>query len=375
MPSVRVVDLRRQAGYPLSAPLLAELAAVEERGGRAVLLLNRRGISGAIHCRACGVSRRCRSCDVTLTLHRDGRCTAITADTPKRFLNSAPSVARSSWPGSGGNAAARGRARASRAGARADPARRRHDGARSAPRRARAVHECTGGGADRDADGGKGTSLPRVEVAAVVDADTGLAFPDFRAEERTFQLVTQLAGRSGRDAPGKVLVQTFQPDAMPFAFAIRHDVAGFLARELARREELSLPTFFSILFHSSSRDLTRRCHPGVARAPGRARDPEARLRAGSAPPSAWPPSRAAPGEDGLSARLRDPCRGGAGAPRRRCVATGCPPSSTSIRSRPSGPGRNGHGRFGQLRWLRGLAYIGEIHLFRRKTDEAIPVPL
>src|SRR5262245_14645317 len=73
MPTVRIVDLRREAGYPLSAPLLAELAAVEERGGRAILLLNRRGVSGAIHCRACGVSRRCRSCDVALTLHRDER--------------------------------------------------------------------------------------------------------------------------------------------------------------------------------------------------------------------------------------------------------------------------------------------------------------
>jgi primosomal protein N' (replication factor Y) len=77
----------------------------------------------------------------------------------------------------------------------------------------------------------------------VVDADAGLAFPDFRAEERTFQLVTQLAGRSGRDAPGRVIVQTFQPDATPFAFAARHDVSGFLAHELARREELSYPPF------------------------------------------------------------------------------------------------------------------------------------
>jgi len=80
-------------------------------------------------------------------------------------------------------------------------------------------------------------------VAAVVDADTGLAFPDFRAEERTFQLVTQLAGRSGRDAPGTVVVQTFQPDATPLTYAARHDVAGFLAYELARREELSYPPF------------------------------------------------------------------------------------------------------------------------------------
>jgi primosomal protein N' (replication factor Y) len=89
----------------------------------------------------------------------------------------------------------------------------------------------------------KGHHFPGVAVAAVVDADTGLAFPDFRAEERTFQLVTQLAGRSGRDAPGVVYVQTFQPDATPFAFAARHDVAGFLAGELARREELDYPPF------------------------------------------------------------------------------------------------------------------------------------
>jgi primosomal protein N' (replication factor Y) len=89
----------------------------------------------------------------------------------------------------------------------------------------------------------KGHHFPGVEVAAVVDADAGLAFPDFRSEERTFQLVTQLAGRSGRDAPGKVIVQTFQPDATPFTFAIRHDVAGFLAQELARREELGYPPF------------------------------------------------------------------------------------------------------------------------------------
>jgi primosomal protein N' (replication factor Y) len=93
----------------------------------------------------------------------------------------------------------------------------------------------------------KGHHFPGVSIAAVVDADAGLSFPDFRSEERTFQLVTQLAGRSGRDAPGKVIVQTFQPDAVPFAYALRHDVAGFLARELARREELGYPPFLNLV--------------------------------------------------------------------------------------------------------------------------------
>jgi len=89
----------------------------------------------------------------------------------------------------------------------------------------------------------KGHHFAGVELAAVIDADTGLGMPDFRAEERTFQLITQLAGRSGRDAPGRVLVQTFQPDARPLALAANHDVPRFLADELARRRELGYPPF------------------------------------------------------------------------------------------------------------------------------------
>src|SRR4249919_4083499 len=71
LPPVRVVDLRREAGYPLSAPLLAELGKIAEGGGKAILLLNRRGLAPAIHCRACGETRRCPNCDVALVLHRD----------------------------------------------------------------------------------------------------------------------------------------------------------------------------------------------------------------------------------------------------------------------------------------------------------------
>jgi primosomal protein N' (replication factor Y) len=89
----------------------------------------------------------------------------------------------------------------------------------------------------------KGHHFAGVALAAVVDADTGLAMPDFRAEERTFQLLTQLAGRSGRDAPGRVLVQTFQPDARPIVHAARHDVGRFLTEELERRRELGYPPF------------------------------------------------------------------------------------------------------------------------------------
>jgi primosomal protein N' (replication factor Y) len=94
----------------------------------------------------------------------------------------------------------------------------------------------------------KGHHFAGVELAAVIDADTSLAMPDFRAEERTFQLITQLAGRSGRDAQdqgggGRVLVQTFQPDARPIVYAARHDVTRFLTEEIERRRELGYPPF------------------------------------------------------------------------------------------------------------------------------------
>jgi primosomal protein N' (replication factor Y) len=89
----------------------------------------------------------------------------------------------------------------------------------------------------------KGHHFSGVALAAVVDADTGLGMPDFRAEERTFQLLTQLAGRSGRDAPGRVLVQTFQPDSRAIELAARHDVTRFLDGELERRRALRYPPF------------------------------------------------------------------------------------------------------------------------------------
>ncbi len=245
MPTVRIVDLRREAGYPLSAPLLAELAAVEEKGGRAILLLNRRGVSGAIHCRACGVSRRCRSCDVALTLHRDERLhchhCGYTEELPARCPECGSVELARVGAGTQRLEAELERRVPGLERIRLDADTASKPGAlRGALTRFASARSTALIGTQMVA---KGHHFPGVAVAAVVDADTGLAFPDFRAEERTFQLVTQLAGRSGRDAPGKVLVQTFQPDATPLTFAARHDVAGFLAQELARRKELAYPPY------------------------------------------------------------------------------------------------------------------------------------
>ncbi|HEU4973018.1 MAG TPA: primosomal protein N', partial [Gaiellaceae bacterium] len=245
MPTVKLVDLRREAGYPLSAPLLADLSTVAERGARAILLLNRRGISGAVHCRSCGTTRRCRSCDIALTLHDDSRLhchhCGYTTDMPAACPECGSVELARIGAGTQRLEAELARRVPGLERIRLDADTASRPGAlREALERFTSARSAALIGTQMVA---KGHHFPGVEVAAVVDADAGLAFPDFRAEERTFQLVTQLAGRSGRDAPGRVIVQTFQPDATPFAFAMRHDVGGFLAQELERREELAYPPF------------------------------------------------------------------------------------------------------------------------------------
>jgi primosomal protein N' (replication factor Y) (superfamily II helicase) len=245
MPSVKIVDLRREAGYPLSAPLLAELGRIAEHGGKAILLLNRRGLVPAIHCRACGLSRRCELCDVSLTLHKDQLLHCHHCGYSEAVPEACPSCGSSELARIG---AGTQRLEAELEKRVPELMRIRLDADTAA--KPGALREALDRfvASDRVVLVGtqmvaKGHHFPGVSLAAVVDADTGLALPDFRADERTFQLVTQLAGRSGRDAPGKVIVQTFQPDATPLRYAARHDVAGFLTEELARRRELGYPPF------------------------------------------------------------------------------------------------------------------------------------
>jgi primosomal protein N' (replication factor Y) len=245
MPSVRIVDLRREAGYPLSAPLLAALGTISEVGGKAILLLNRRGLVPALHCRACGASRRCERCDVSLTVHADGRLHCHHCGHSEPVPEACPACGSIELARIGA-----GTQRLERELERHVPEleRIRLDADTTAERGALQDALERFVAADRVVLIGtqmvaKGHHFPGVTLAAVVDADTGMALPDFRAGERTFQLVTQLAGRSGRDAPGRVLVQSFQPDAAPLVFAARHDVAGFLAEELERRRGLGFPPF------------------------------------------------------------------------------------------------------------------------------------
>jgi len=245
LPPVKIVDLRRERAYPLSSPLLAELGAVAEHGGKAILLLNRRGVAPALHCRACGTTIRCVNCDVSLVLHAEGalRCHHCGWSIP----------APSTCPACGAVDVARlgaGTQRLERELETHVPELERFRLDADAVARPGAAAETLAGfaAAERAVLVGtqmvaKGHHFEGVALAAVVDADLGMGLPDFRAEERTFQLLTQLAGRSGRDAPGRVIVQTFQPDARAVRLAARHDVEEFMAGELEWRRVLGYPPF------------------------------------------------------------------------------------------------------------------------------------
>jgi primosomal protein N' (replication factor Y) (superfamily II helicase) len=206
-------------------------------------------VAPALHCRACGVTRRCPNCDVALVLHRDEllHCHHCA------FVEPTPTVC----PECGSVELARigaGTQRLERELEERVPEleRFRLDADAVAERGALTDTLRRFAAADRAVLVGtqivaKGHHFRGVSLAAVIDADTGMSVPDFRAEERTFQLVTQLAGRSGRGAPGRVLVQSFQPESRAVALAARHDVEGFLAGELARRKELGYPPFRHIV--------------------------------------------------------------------------------------------------------------------------------
>jgi primosomal protein N' (replication factor Y) (superfamily II helicase) len=245
LPPVRIVDLRREAGYPLSAPLLAGLGEIAEKGGKAILLLNRRGIAPALHCRACGTTFRCPDCDVALVLHRDEMLRCHHCGHAEPSPSECPACASVELARIGAGTQRLERELSEKVPEleliRLDADTTAHpEELADALRRFRDADRAVLLGTQMVA---KGHHFAGVALAAVVDADTGLGLPDLRAEERTFQLVTQLAGRSGRDAPGRVIVQTFQPDARPLALAARHDVPRFLADELERRRQLGYPPF------------------------------------------------------------------------------------------------------------------------------------
>jgi primosomal protein N' (replication factor Y) (superfamily II helicase) len=249
LPEVELVDLRTFRPDPdsaLTAPLAAAIEATLAAGEQVILFLNRRGFATFVVCVSCGTSFRCPNCAVSLTYHQAGdwlRChycghaehTPIDCakcptakGTIRRFglgTERIEAALRTRWP-------------------KARVARLDRDTAAG-----RGIEDILRKVAAREVDiligtqmVTKGHDFPGVTLVGVLSADSALSLPDFRAAERTFQLLTQVAGRAGRgDRPGRVLVQTYTPEHPSVACARTHDYKAFYASEVATRAELLYP--------------------------------------------------------------------------------------------------------------------------------------
>jgi primosomal protein N' (replication factor Y) (superfamily II helicase) len=237
LPPVEVVDMR-QAGRALH-PRTHE-ALVDAR--KAIVLLNRRGWSNFLTCRSCGQAWECPSCDVTLVMHRADGLLAC-----HHCGHREPVPSRCDACGS--VSIARHGTGTERLEAELDGPVFRLDADVGEPARVLAAFEAAPRGVLVGTQMvAKGHDFPDVELGVVLDADATLRFPDFRAEERTFALVTQLAGRAGRGAAGgRVLVQTLAPEAPSIRLAARHDADAFVAGELERRRALRYPPFSTLI--------------------------------------------------------------------------------------------------------------------------------
>jgi primosomal protein N' (replication factor Y) len=256
LPDVSTIDLRtttqdRHQRGAISRQLHQQMTLALRDGGQVILLLNRRGYATSIQCPGCGEPVRCTSCDISLTLHREAnqaichycdytipapdRCPAC-GSTGIRFsgfgTEKLEREVRSRFP-------------------RTTILRMDSDSMQKPGSHEQALARFRSGevqillGTQMIA---KGLDFPNVTLVGVINADTSLHFPDFRAAERTFQLVTQVAGRTGRgERGGLVLVQTYSPEHPAIQAAIRHDYAAFARQELPVRREFHYPPSAAML--------------------------------------------------------------------------------------------------------------------------------
>jgi primosomal protein N' (replication factor Y) (superfamily II helicase) len=249
MPPVELVDMRE--ADPRSGPLhrdtWAALEEVRAAGAKAIVMINRRGFAPWLTCRSCGHHWSCPNCDVSLIVHRhSGRLVCHHCAHGERQPRACPECDSTTLSQAGAGTERIENLLAERL---APMPVFRLDSDTAAARGAHARILARFGEAPSGVLVGtqmvaKGHDFPEVTLSAILDADATLRFPDFRAEERTFAMVAQLAGRSGRgEAGGSVIVQTLAPHAASIAHAARHDSVGFLGGELERRRLLRYPPY------------------------------------------------------------------------------------------------------------------------------------
>ena len=251
LPPVQIIDMREELSNGnrgmFSRALQTALTGVIQRGEQAILFLNRRGQNSYVFCRDCGYRVDCKRCDMPMTYHRDGeamRCHycdnkapvpticpvcqseriryfgAGTQQVEQELYNTFPNVTTVRWD---------------------------RDTADKPEDHEMILAKFAGGKVDVMVGTqmiAKGLDVPLVTLVGVISADPGLALPDFRANERAFQLLTQVAGRAGRGVlGGQVILQTYNPQHPSILMASQHDYEGFYKQEIEARRELGYPPF------------------------------------------------------------------------------------------------------------------------------------
>lgn len=254
LPIVHNIDLRQHRIEPgrgaITIPLRNAIQETLESDGQIILLLNRRGFATNIQCPQCGHALTCPDCDLSLTHHRDGgkaACHYCDYQIP-----TPPACPECKFEGIrfGGLGTQRLEVEVQSRFPDARIARMDSDTMRKPGSHEKTLREFRAGeiqillGTQMIA---KGLDFPNVLLVGVINADTALHFPDFRAGEKTFQLVTQVAGRTGRgEKPGRVLVQTYSPDHPSIVAAAKHDFESFASLELQQRTRFGYPPFGSL---------------------------------------------------------------------------------------------------------------------------------
>jgi primosomal protein N' (replication factor Y) len=251
MPHVQLIDLRIASNSAvrgsISPPLCQAISQTVSEGGQVMLLLNRRGFATTIQCPRCGHVAACPDCDLPLTHHQDGSKACChycdyTIPTPPICPHCRHDAIRY-----GGQGTQRLELEVKQRFPQATVARMDSDTMRKPGSHERVLSQFRSGaiqillGTQMIA---KGHDFPNVLLVGVINADSGLHFPDFRAAEKTFQIVTQVSGRTGRgEKAGRVLVQTYSPEHPAIVAASRHDYAGFAQEELKKRLQFGYPPY------------------------------------------------------------------------------------------------------------------------------------
>lgn len=253
MPRVSLVDLRdeyragnrRVFSRYLAAKVNEKLAQKEQ----VILFLNRRGYSSVVLCRECGLVMRCPHCAISLTHHRDGLLRCHYCNHQSWLPGQCPTC-RSTYLSTLGTGTQKVEEEVEQLFPRARVVRMDSDTVSRKNSHERILRTFSSGQADiliGTQMVAKGLDIPGVTLVGVINADTSLLLPDFRAAERTFQLITQVAGRAGRgDLTGEVVVQTYCPDHYSILTAKEHNYEQFFIREMGIRRKLQYPPFSSL---------------------------------------------------------------------------------------------------------------------------------